>query len=205
MPTELIDPPEVVGIAEIPTNSLTRHDPQAPSLPPSTQKGISGNAAETGHDHASGQARDATCRFAARAGSAAPLAGPCLDYLAPLCPIVFVAHGVDATLYMGLALMAVAAANHGFARTGSDHAPPPDHVPTPTPGSAPRLGEGAPSQSTGRASSVEARVWARTYGRGRLTVGQPSVEEMGSQTISDGGLNRRVSRGWLCKKRFSGE
>ena len=64
MPTDLIAPPEVVGIAEIRTDSLTRHDPQAPSLPRGTPRGISGNVAATGHDHASGQARDATCRIA---------------------------------------------------------------------------------------------------------------------------------------------
>ena len=53
----------------------------------------------------------------ALAGTVVLLAGPRLEYLAPFWSVILADHGVAATLYIGLALTAVAAAIYGLART----------------------------------------------------------------------------------------
>ena len=53
---------------------------------------------------------------AALAGSVVLLVGSRLEYLAPFWPIILADYGVAATLYIGLALTAVAAAIYGLAR-----------------------------------------------------------------------------------------
>ena len=83
---------------------------------------------------------------AALAGSAVLLAGPRLEYLAPLWPVIVTDYGATIILHLGLAFAAVAAAFAGLARAAVVRTIP----------SSPARSEGTP-----RATGTEAKPIAR--------------------------------------------